>query len=109
MDVGKIRGGGGEGDQIGVVRAARLAALAGRVDGYRLIPVARIENCAIACARNLFPGIAISAGGIHRVFVTGTGQRSEVEEVFRAGLLVEGVTEMDGVQFGPRPLRGVYA
>src|SRR6266403_1825982 len=93
--------------QVGVVRAAGLAALAGCVDGERLIPVTRVEYLAIAGARNLFPGIAVSASGIHRVFVTRTGQRTEVEQVFRAGLLVESVAEVDGVQLAPRPLRGV--
>src|SRR6266404_4530424 len=89
------------------MRAAGLAALAGGIDGYRLIPVARVEDFAIACARNLFPGIAISAGRIHRVFVTRTRQRTEVEQVFRAGLLVERVPKVGGVQLAPRPLRGV--
>ena len=87
--------------QIGIVRAARLAALAGRIDRDRLIPVARVEYLAIARTRNLFPGIAISARGIHRIFVTRTRQSTEVEQVFRAGLLVEGVTEVDGVQLAP--------
>src|SRR6267378_3864807 len=93
--------------QVGVVRAAGLAALAGRVDGDRLIPVAGVKNLAIARARNLYPGISVSAGGIHRVFVTRTRQSTEVEQIFRAGLLVERVAEVDGVQSAPRPLRGV--
>ncbi len=85
------------------MRTAGLAALAGGVNDPGAIPVVEIENLAIAGAGNLLPGIA-HAGGVGCVFVAGPRERSQVEQVPAAGLLVERVPEMDDMKFAPGPL-----
>src|SRR5437660_12063742 len=54
--------------QIGIVRAGGLAALAGSIDGQRVVPIAQVENLAIACADAL-PETS-TAGGIDGVSLT---------------------------------------
>jgi hypothetical protein len=90
------------------VRAAGLSALARGVDDPGAIPVAEIENLAIAGAGNLLPGIA-HAGSVGRVFVARTSERAQVEQILAARLLVEGVPKMDDMKFAPGPLRSVGA
>ncbi len=89
--------------KVGIVRAAGLSALTGRVDDPGAIPVAEVNDLPIARTGYLIPGIA-HAGGIGRVLVPRTRQRSNVEQVFRAGLLVERVTEANNMKFAPCPL-----
>ena len=88
---------------------AGLAALAGRVDGNRSIPIAGVENLAVAGSRNLLPGIAFIARGVDCVFVAGAGKRTEIEQFVSARLLIEGVTEIDGVKLAPGPMGRIGA
>src|SRR5256884_5574318 len=94
--------------QIGIVATTRLSALTRGIDGDRAIPVTGVQDLPIARALSLFPRCpVVEAGGIHRVPIARPGQRPEVEQFARPGLLIEGMAEADSVEGAPQPPRGV--
>src|SRR6266853_472235 len=107
MEERKIIAGVPQRQQVRIVRTARLSALAGSVNGDRFVPIARIQNLAVARAGNLLP--RVTAGGIHGIFIAWARNGAKTEKLSSLPLLIESVAKSNRMQLSPRPLRRIRA
>src|SRR5690349_7137821 len=88
------------GEQVAVMLAGGIAALAGHVGHHAAIPVAHVENLPPACAVGL-PQIG-AAGGVDRVAVAGPLDRPQLPLAVPAWM-----RQREPVQLAPLPRHGI--
>src|SRR5260370_40255777 len=92
------------------MQAARLATLSWDIDADGVVPVAQIENLAIACAGQLVERTSAKIGRVHRGAIAGASDGPAIENgLGRRCDATERMDKPNAMQFSPGPVLGIRA